>query len=173
MDCVAAALEATNLSLKPRFERILVAVDGSENSFKACEVAARLVGKFKAEVTVLYVILRLPSGLSRRVFAGRLVQEINSRLNDEAKKSLEVATSLIESEGVVRVKEQVLHTQTSIVQAIVDYAAANKTDLIVMGTRGLGGFRRMLLGSVSSGVATHAHCPVLVVRGESPRVATA
>ena len=41
---------------------------------------------------------------------------------------------------------------------------AEKIDLIVMGTRGMGGFKKMLLGSVSSGVVTHAQCTVLVVR---------
>jgi nucleotide-binding universal stress UspA family protein len=52
----------------------------------------------------------------------------------------------------------------SVVEAIVDFAAKENADLIVVGTRGMTGFKRLLVGSVSSGVVNHARCPVLVVR---------
>ncbi|MDG6934563.1 MAG: universal stress protein, partial [Nitrososphaerota archaeon] len=48
--------------------------------------------------------------------------------------------------------------------SIVDYAERQGADLIVLGTRGMGNLKRALLGSVSTGVATHAHCSVLIVR---------
>ena len=50
------------------------------------------------------------------------------------------------------------------VEEILGVAEKEKIDLIVIGTRGLGGFRKLLQGSVSSGVMTHAKCNVLVVR---------
>jgi nucleotide-binding universal stress UspA family protein len=53
---------------------------------------------------------------------------------------------------------------TSIVQSITEYAKTQRVDLIVLGTRGSGGFKRLLLGSVSNGVVSHARCPVMVVR---------
>jgi len=71
--------------------------------------------------------------------------------------------SMAEKKGV-KSKPQTSETVGSVVQAITDYAANEKIDLIVMGTRGMGGFKKMLLGSVSSGVVTHANCAVLVVR---------
>jgi nucleotide-binding universal stress UspA family protein len=52
----------------------------------------------------------------------------------------------------------------SVVEAIVEYATEEKAQLIVMGTRGMTGFKKMLLGSVSNGVVNHAPCAVLVVR---------
>ena len=47
---------------------------------------------------------------------------------------------------------------------LAEYAENEKMDLIVMGTRGMSGFKRLLIGSVASGVVKHAHCTVLVVR---------
>jgi len=47
---------------------------------------------------------------------------------------------------------------------IVDFAEENNIDLIVIGTRGRSGFKKLLLGSVASHVVTYAHCPVLVVK---------
>ena len=64
----------------------------------------------------------------------------------------------------VKASGHILSRQASVIQAIVVDAADLKVDLIVIGSRGLGGFKRVLLGSVSIGVVTHAHCPVLVVR---------
>jgi nucleotide-binding universal stress UspA family protein len=50
------------------------------------------------------------------------------------------------------------------VDAILDYAEKNSVDLIVMGTRGITGFKRILVGSVASAVVASAPCPVMVVR---------
>jgi len=52
----------------------------------------------------------------------------------------------------------------SIVGAIVEYAERENIDLLVIGSRGLTGFKKLLVGSVASGVVTYAHCPVLVVK---------
>ena len=52
----------------------------------------------------------------------------------------------------------------SVVETIIDQAADKKVDLMVIGTRGLTGFKKLLIGSVSSGVVNHAHCSVLIVR---------
>ncbi len=52
----------------------------------------------------------------------------------------------------------------SVVETIVDHGTKYNVDLIVIGTRGLTGFKKLLVGSVSSGVLHHAHCSVLIVR---------
>jgi nucleotide-binding universal stress UspA family protein len=59
---------------------------------------------------------------------------------------------------------EVLDKEGSPVKLILEYAEEKGVDLIVAGTRGLGGFPKMVLGSVSSGLVSHAHCGVLVVR---------
>ena len=64
----------------------------------------------------------------------------------------------------VKVTKRVLKGAASVVQSITDYAAAQNVDLIVVGTKGSGGFKRLLLGSVSSGVVNHGASSVLVVR---------
>jgi nucleotide-binding universal stress UspA family protein len=64
----------------------------------------------------------------------------------------------------IRVKTEIPEAVSSVVETIVNHAAKENVDLIVVGTRGLGGFKKMLLGSVSSGIVSHAPCPILVVR---------
>ena len=49
-------------------------------------------------------------------------------------------------------------------KSIVEYTEEHKIDLIVIGTKGLSGIKKMLLGSTASGVVTYAHCPVVVVK---------
>ncbi|MDE1764546.1 MAG: universal stress protein, partial [Thaumarchaeota archaeon] len=66
-------------------------------------------------------------------------------------------------ESKIQFKTAVLQT-ISITDAIVTYAESHQIDLIVMGSRGLGGFKKLLLGSVASGVLQHSKCPVLIVK---------
>ncbi|MDW0342419.1 MAG: universal stress protein, partial [Nitrososphaeraceae archaeon] len=65
--------------------------------------------------------------------------------------------------GVI-VKTDVIVGISSVVKEIVEYADKNKVDMIVVGSRGLSGIKKMLVGSVASGVVTYAHCPVLVAK---------
>ena len=63
-----------------------------------------------------------------------------------------------------KLKTDVVIGISSVVKEIVDYAEKNRIDMIVIGSRGLSGIKKMLLGSVAGGVVTYAHCPVLVVK---------
>jgi nucleotide-binding universal stress UspA family protein len=59
---------------------------------------------------------------------------------------------------------EVVVTATSIVSPIVEYAKKKNVDLIITGTRGRSEFKKVLLGSVASGVITRASCPIMVVK---------
>ena len=145
------------------FARILVAFDGSDDSVRAVRTACSLASKYGAELKVLHVY-------SFAVFAygGAAPMPVPDvqPLEDAAKargmatlsKGLEVARG----EGVKATGE--LLEASSVVQAVVEYAEKDRTDLIIMGTRGMTGFKRLVMGSVSTGIVGHAHCPVLVVR---------
>ncbi|AIC16855.1 universal stress protein [Nitrososphaera viennensis] len=61
-------------------------------------------------------------------------------------------------------KSEVIHAPLSLVGEIVNYAEVNNASLIVIGSKGRTGFKKLLMGSVSSGVVTYAPCPVLVVK---------
>ena len=82
----------------------------------------------------------------------------------EASPFMNVAIQTAKAQGISKVRRELLRAPKSIVEGIILAASRNKIDLIVIGTRGLGGFKKLLLGSVSSGVITHAPCNVLVVR---------
>jgi nucleotide-binding universal stress UspA family protein len=81
----------------------------------------------------------------------------------EAKIKVDSLVLQARNEGV-DAKGKVLDKEGSPVKVILEYAEEEGVDLIVAGTRGLGGFPKMLLGSVSSGLVSHAHCGVLIVR---------
>ena len=68
-----------------------------------------------------------------------------------------------EKDGV-KVRGEIVENVSSVVESIVDYAEEWKVDMIVVGTRGLTGFKKLLLGSVSTALVSHAPCSVLVVR---------
>ena len=67
-------------------------------------------------------------------------------------------------ENKVKLRREIIINPKSIVGAIVDYAEDQEVDLIIVGSKGLSGFSKLLLGSTASGVVTYAHCPVLVVK---------
>ena len=82
-------------------------------------------------------------------------------LDDQVKK--------IEQSGGEVAGKHVWVSQRHPADGIVQVAEETGADLVVMGSRGLGGFKRAFMGSVSDSVVRHAHCPVLVVRKERPQ----
>jgi len=140
------------------FARILLATDGSPNSQQAAEVAAKIAKSYDSEVVVLSAI---PSIGGR---AAPLEGEYYSRLVNKADDNVDKAAAVFKRAGVAVSEKEVPQDRASAVETIVDYASEDKIGLIVMGTRGLGGFRRAAMGSVSSGFSAHAPSATLVVR---------
>jgi nucleotide-binding universal stress UspA family protein len=143
--------------------RIVVAYDGSKDSAKAVEVACELSDKFKAALILVHVY---SSPMVAYTGTAGLPTPNISDLEDSAKeggqKILQRGVGLARKEGV-KARGELLEA-TSVVQALVEYSANEKADLVVVGTRGMTGFKKLILGSVSSGLISHAPCPVLVVR---------
>jgi nucleotide-binding universal stress UspA family protein len=70
----------------------------------------------------------------------------------------------IENESLINFQTRIILSSVKVSGVIVNYSEDAKADLIVIGTRGRSGFKRLLLGSVASDTVMYAHCPVLVVK---------
>jgi len=145
------------------FTHILVASDGSEYALKAARVAAEMAKRFDAQVTLLSVF-DPPIGQMALVDTDVTVldPEVVAHYAEEVQDAVEKNTGRVLDESDVRytARRETGHP----VDVIVGVAARSHVDLIVMGSRGLGGLESFLLGSVSDRVLHHAHCPVLIVK---------
>ena len=121
-----------------------------------------------AELIVLHVIhSEIKHTSSTYSFGGPPSQSsINEIIEDAKSKTQKWFDKVREkaNENSVKLRREIIVNPRSIVGAIVDYAESEGVDLIVIGSRGLSGFKKLLLGSTASGVVTYAHCPVLVVK---------
>ena len=144
--------------------KILVATDGSEEATLAARTAADIAANTESEVHVVHV-----RGMPVYIDPGPEVPRVAPGAAEE--------TVRREAQGVLDTQAEQLEaasgkvTQTHIrlgrpVEEIIILADEIDAELVVMGSRGLGRVRRLLLGSVSDGVVRHAHCPVMVVRQE-------
>jgi nucleotide-binding universal stress UspA family protein len=142
--------------------KILVAVDGSNPSFNASNYAIDLAKRYDAELIVLNIVSPVPFSQFEYANIGRM-KEIETIEKEKAQLKLDKVKQKA-TEKKVSLKTDVLIKYTSVVKEIVEYAEKMKIDMIVIGSRGVTGFKKLLLGSVASGVVTYSHCPVLVVK---------
>jgi nucleotide-binding universal stress UspA family protein len=137
----------------------IVGVDGSEAAGAALDVAAREATLHGAQVRVV-TVWQMP--VSAYAVGGGVV------FDDETLEALRDEAQHVADDAVARVRQlapsldctaEVLNGQPAeeLLQSSAD------ADLVVIGSRGLGGFKRLMLGSVSDQVVHHATCPVLVV----------
>ena len=143
-----------------RFQRILMATDFSQDCEAAFAEAAKMAREWGSRLTVLYAyeapagasVLDLPAGdyfetlASVRAVAEKRLRDLVSR---ELTKGLDVRPLAVLGPPA---------------ETIVETAVRERTDLIVMGTRGRRGMTRLLLGSVAATVIATAECPVLTMR---------
>lgn len=141
------------------FKNILVPIDGSEQSNLALNFAMDLAKKYSAKVTLLHVAQQyfqepIFPKLSTRNTADieDAHRQLLSKMFDEAKK--------MDSE--VKVSKKLLFGRPA--DKIIETSKKEGIDLIVIGSRGLGGIKEFLLGSVSDRVADRANCQVLIVK---------
>ena len=150
------------------FNKILVAIDGSNLAYQSLDYALSLAKKYTAEVMVLTVV-DIPSNsllaqgsaftpISTQNYKEKLVKyhkKILSEVTKKAKKlnpKISLTTKLLEGRPADK---------------IVETAKLESFDLIIIGSRGLGGIKEIFLGSVSDRVADEAPCPVLIVKNVS------
>lgn len=146
------------------FERILVAIDGSENSLRAAQWAVDIA---KKEGSSLFVLNVIPAPHLTMVVesgsANSAMKEFFDKARSDAEGIVQKVVSQAQSEGI-KVRGEIVENVPSVVESITDYADEWKIQVIVVGTRGLSGFKKLLLGSVSGALVAHAPCSVLVVR---------
>ncbi|MDP2849320.1 MAG: universal stress protein [Humidesulfovibrio sp.] len=136
--------------------KILVAVDPSDSALLPVSRAAAMAKKEGAELTLLAVAEAVEDMES--LFGATATD----RLREKASKALGAAKALAKAAGVEA--KEILDSGVSPEEIIVDAAQKGGFDLIVMGTRGKKGARKLFLGSVAAKVIALAPCSVLVVR---------
>lgn len=161
---VTKALSSSSASLR----KILVPVDGSSASVKALQYATHLAGleANDAELIVVHVLEDVKQGgaigLQAKYGNVRLVEGFKRARREAALVWLEQVEVAAKKKGI-RIKTEVLDGDSK-VKVIIDYAKKNSVDLIVIGSTGLTGFKRLLLGTMANAVVSSAPCPVMVVR---------
>ena len=138
-----------------KIKKILVPMDGSKNSFKALTKAVFLAKKCDSSITALYV-LRTAFDNPNMIYIPQTQNELK-----KVEKFLDTAKNQVTKNSIKFKKEIVFGHEA---KEIVDFAQKNKFDLIVIGARGRGTIKQMLLGSVSNIIVHNSKVPVLVIR---------
>jgi nucleotide-binding universal stress UspA family protein len=144
--------------------KVLLATDGSKDAELALTTAVDLANSTNSELHVVTIAHGYPAyDLRDPVVVEQLRRQAEEVLEEQVRKIEEAGGKVAEKH--LRVPE---HHRA---REIVEVAEEAGVGLIVMGSRGLGGMRRALMGSVSDSVVRHAHCPVMVVRYEREQAA--
>lgn len=143
------------------FKHILVPVDGSSTSGQAIEKAIAIAVAFQSAVTLIYVIDPYAfTGVGTDFSYGQA--EYLGAATAEGKQAIDAATQAFASRGIAASGSVV--EGHAIYRGILETAESVNADLVVMGSHGRRGLEKLVLGSVTAQVLSHAHLPVLVVR---------
>jgi nucleotide-binding universal stress UspA family protein len=148
------------------FSKIVVGVDGSEESMKAAEYAISIAKLYNAELNAITVLtsdigyIYSSPGVESPPLT---VKEIILLAGDEAKKWFDEIKEKANKKGI-QLKTEYIVAKKSLLNTILEYVEEHDINLVVVGTRGRSGIKKMLLGSIASGLVTYSPCPVLVIK---------
>lgn len=140
-------------------KRILIATDGSENAAKAVFHGVNIARTIGGEVHILYVISTEHAVATRTVMGW--TDSFEKYLEEIGKEALAYATKIGEEAGI---KVEPVFRKGRPAEEILEYAEENNIGLIIMGTQGLTGLKKFLIGSVTEKVLRHSKVPVMIVR---------
>jgi len=153
---------------EPNFTNIVVAIDGSEPSFDAADYALSFAELYNSQLTALYVVsVRVPNDFDSDMPNDKMPDQIKKIMNEakiESEPWFKRIKSAIGNESLINFRTKIILSSMKVSGVIVNFSEDTNVDLIVIGTRGRSGFKRLLLGSVASDTVMYAHCPVLVVK---------
>ncbi len=148
-------ISTSDYMIKTKIAKILVPLDGSKTSFNGLDTAIFLARQCGAIITGLHVVSIYPQHL------GDLVTPLKAKLVKDAEKFMEQAKVKSAQNGIV-FRHKIVYGDPQ--SDVINFVKQNKFDLIVIGSRGLGGIKEAFLGSVSNAIVHKSHVPVLVVK---------
>lgn len=140
------------------FTNILVPVDGSDNSYRALDAALLFSEKLGSNITAVHVMEQVPI---THIGSEKLLSEFLEAYKKENQDILSKCSEIATQKGLT-IKTLLL--QGNPASVILDYSKQEKFDLLIMGSRGMGKFKELILGSVSSKIVHHSTCAVLLIR---------
>jgi nucleotide-binding universal stress UspA family protein len=141
------------------YRKILVAYDSSENAKRALRKATELAKGSRGE---LAIVVAADTMNFVRIATGPTYTDFREDVLEHGKDLLSEASAMVRNAGVARAEAAVEEGHPA--DMILANAKDRKSDLIVIGRRGIRGVERFLMGSVSSSVINHSECDVLVVK---------
>ncbi|MDI3313916.1 MAG: universal stress protein [Mycobacterium sp.] len=145
---------------------IVVGIDGSSHSNAALRWAVQEATMRNATLTLVYAAAPIPPGSPilkqwpGGVVPTEFLQQLEGRARQVLADAVQVVEEMTEDRSRPRISSELISEPP--VPALVDLST--KADMVVVGSRGQGAVKRVLLGSVSTGLVHHAHCPVAVIR---------
>ena len=140
------------------FTKILVPVDGSDNSYKALEAALVLSEKLGSNISVVKVMEQVPI---THIESEKLLNELLEAYKKENQEILSKCSDIARQKGIA-IKTVLL--QGNPAPVILDYSKKENFDLVIMGSRGMGKFKELILGSVSSKIVHHSPCAIMIIK---------
>jgi len=144
-----------------KIENILIAVDKAGYKDKIIAYGIILAKGWGASVTAIHVLDESALGGVSDLLGGK-VDEYEKALKKQSEELLADVRQILEKEGIKTTT--VVISNKSVAKGIKDYAKECGADVIIIGTRGLTGVEKFVMGGVASSVIHYAHCPVVAVR---------
>lgn len=141
--------------LKKKVNEILVPIDGSRNSFRALDFAISVAKSLEAKITTVSVI-DLPPTLEYSV-----LDPVSKRLHSQYKKFIKKAKDKV-VKNRIKFDSKIIHGNTG--NSIIKFSKSGKFDIIIMGSRGVGGFSGLLVGSVANHIIQKSKIPVMIIK---------
>ena len=140
------------------FSKILVPVDGSDISYRALDSALFLSERLASKITAIHVIEKVPTVY---IQSQKVLDELLETHKNESQKILDECSSIATKKGNA-INTTLLEGNPA--STILEFSQMEKYEVIIIGSLGMGHFKELILGSVSSKILHHSSCPVLLIR---------